>query len=546
MPYTNAQLQAASSDFRATYGRMPDELAIRFALNMLATFERHNCPIYDERTGEVIEGEPFIVEEEISYWIPAARGERWRAWRGNVRQFRTVKHYYADEESAIEDGCRHCDCCGSWYYKDNVGDDLEVYDNWYCSYSCASEAGWACCDRCGDWVRESDAYIVNNGDYYYYCDDVCAERDGWVRCEHCDGWMHEDNAYEVDGETWCESCADYYSSVCDECRERYPDRDIEYDEERDQHLCSECRGECRHHRSRPTRSRSFSNLLHEYGWAPRIEFFHTVGVWNAYSPKPPLFMGVELETDGGSNRAEYVEKLGSIEGFCDYFWMTKDSSLNNGVEITSQPCTLDFHESMLETVYGEISKAAVEFGYRSHDGGRCGLHVHVNRSFFGKDRRVQDAGGYKLMRLLQRFEQAFTLFSRRTDNYWCSYKMGNRDYKLKDDEVKANRAGKDEAGLLQKAGQMTWNETTHAQALNFQHDNTFEFRIFRGTLKWTTYFACLGMVDGLCRTVKKHGSVWVESVNWYDLMDEVIANCENEFATECLCAYLDEKELRRR
>ena len=542
MPYTNAQLQAASSDFRATYGHMPDEMAIRLALDMLAEFERHNCPVYDERTGEVIEGEPFVIETLRGRRVPAPR----RYWRDWVWEGYIVKHFYADEQSAIEDGCRQCEWCGNWHHHSDLGDDVEVNNDWYCSYDCAHEDGWETCNYCGEWVRNDESIYIDHGDYPYYCDESCAERDGWVRCERCDEWVHEDYTWSVGDEHWCEPCADYHSATCEECDERYPNDEIEYDEERDQYLCPECRGECSHHRSRQPRNRRWDNLLHEYGWAPRIEFFHTVGVWNAYSPKPPLFMGVELETDGGSNRAEYVEKLGSIDGFCDHFWMTKDSSLNNGVEITSQPCTLDFHEELLEKVYEEISKAAVEFGYRSHDGGRCGLHVHVNRSFFGKDKRLQDAGGYKLMRLLQRFEQAFTLFSRRTDNYWCNYKMGNRDYKLKDDEVKANRTGKDEAGLLQKASQMTWNETTHAQALNFQHDATFEFRIFRGTLKWTTYFACLGMVDGLCRTVKKHGSIWVEEVNWYDLMDEVIANCENEYATECLTAYLDEKELRRR
>lgn len=544
MPYTNAQLQAASSDFRATYGHMPDDMAIHLALDMLAEFEHHNCPVYDERTGEVIDGEPFVVETVITFWIPASREERhYHCWRGQVRQTRIVEHYYVDEDSAYEDGCRKCDNCGEWRYKDNLGDDLYVGDNWYCCYDCSREAGWETCERCGEWVDEYDRVIVDTNDYHVYCDEICAERDGWTRCDHCEEWVDGDYTWSVGDESWCESCADYHSAECDECGERYPDDDIEYDEERDQNLCPCCRGEIRHHRSTGGHSPRAEYCLHSYGWTPVLTFRTLDEGYNRWQKKQPLFLGVELETDGGNNRFEYVCKLASIPLFNDHFWMTEDSSLSAGVEITGHPMTLDYHETLLQTVYEEISKAAIEFGFRSHDGGRCGLHVHVNRDFFGQDKRLQDAGGYKLMRLLQRFEKLFTMFSRRENNRWCQYRTYNDGYKL-NDEVKVCRVEKNEEGLLQVSGRMVADEKAHAQCINFEHAATFEFRIFRGTLKWTTYFACLAMVDGLCHTVKQHGSIWVESVCWIDLMAEVVRNCTNPFAAECLCNYLDDKGLR--
>ena len=535
MPYTSEQLQTVSTKFRNVFrGHMPDAIAVQISLDALAKYERENCPIRDERTGEIIEGEPFVVESQLGYFIPAPRDERWRAWRGIVSRSVIVEHFYVDEESAREDGCRQCERCGEWHHHSDLDDDLEIDGDWYCSYDCAHEDGWESCVRCGEWVHIDDAIVIESGDYPVFCSSYCAEQFGWSRCENCDEWT--DETWTVGGDEWCEHCMDYYSSGCDDCGERWPEDDIEYDEENDMYLCPDCRGEHRHV------SRANTDCqLHDYGWKPVLEF-RTLGEWSYYDKKQPLFMGVELETDGGEDRSGYVGRLASIPTFGDYFWMTKDSSLRNGVEITGHPMTLEFHEDLLEKVYEEIRKAAIEFGYRSHDGGRCGLHVHVNRNFFGQDKRLQDAGGYKLIRLLQRFEPAFTLFSRRTDNYWCNYKLAT-DYAIKD-EVKISRAGKDEGGSIQKAASLTYNERTHAQCLNFQHSQTFEFRIFRGTLKWTTYFACLGMVDGLCRTVKKHGSVWVENVGWLDLMDEVIENCSTEYARECLCNYLDEKGLR--
>lgn len=536
MPYTTEQLQAASTRFRNILsGHMPDAIAVLASLSHLAECEAVNRNLRDELTGELIVGEPLTVYEGMASCIAGCR----RGWDGELRSvFRSYPvgaHHFANEENARAAGWMECAHCGVWFHPDHDSEYEIVNGDAFCSTDCISEYGYYTCEYCGDWVHEDDALYACD---YYYCDDSCAERNGLVLCDRCEEWHSEDDTRTVynggDAELWCSGCVDYAARWCDSCEEYHHEDDVCYDDESGMDLCDDCRDNGR---------RRHADELHEYGWQPyRLEFYSLDG-YDRFAKKQPRFYGVELETDGGSDRDAYVSRLAETEGFSEHFWMTRDSSLCDGVEITGHPMTLSYHMS-LAPLYCEISKAAREFGFKSHDGGRCGLHIHVNRNSFGRDKRLQDVAAYKMMRLLQRFERAFTIFTRRTENSWCSYTTSYRgDYKL-DDTPKASRNGKSEDGVLQAANKMECDEKSHSQCINFEHSNTFEFRIFRGTLKWSTYFASLALVDGLCETAMRHGSTWVEGVTWYDLVDEVVANVSDDTARMCLVNYLSERGLR--
>lgn len=432
---------------------------------------------------------------------------------------------FCSEACAIGDGYRECDGCGEWGCEDEG--ILTMDGNWYCNEDCAHDYGYECCERCGEWT---DDYIIpENGDAIY-CSEDHAVRDGLYCCERCGEWrnpnarnewgpyeVHTQNTWQT--ESWCEDCYESHAFRCERCDECYDDDWYAGDG-----CCTECgNGE--------------SENLHEYGWTPSLCFYGQC-VWSSDTP----FLGIELETDSGSERGDYCDELAAIiaEGCCfdGHYWMTEDGSLTNGVEITSHPMTLGFHEVMLP-VYREINETAKRYGYVSHDSGNCGLHIHVNRSFFGDTVEAQEAAGYKMMRALQRFERQFTEFSRRTSNNWCHYgygedfepvkKAGKVQYTMADFKRKAKRACECRA---------------HSQALNFQHMNTFEFRIFRGTLKVETLFASMGLVNGLCHVAKNRGSLHFETVDWYTLVDEIVEACDSEYATECLVDYLDSKNLR--
>lgn len=393
---------------------------------------------------------------------------------------------------------------------------------WFACEDDAREAGYELCGECGEWFDSNSRRAVILDDYdASFCSATCANRSGYFRCGYCLDWHNENSMYTVivseDGETayWCEDCYESHARDCYRCGDSVHEDVVHYDEYDDPYCPSCARRHC-------------ANGLHEYGYTPELVF--------RGNAKNSPYLGVELETDGGNERASYVNDLGNIEGFNEHFYMTKDGSLNNGVEITSHPCTLSYHANELYEMYESIRSTALGYGFQSHNGGRCGLHVHLNRDFFGKSIDSQDVGGYKMMRLLQRFEANFTKFSRRRDNGWCNY-YTNQNY------------GPDEQGepdsisrVLDKARDMKY-ERRHEQALNFQHDATFEFRIFRGTLNLSTFFASLGMVNGLAHVAKMHSAHYVETVEWSELMRDVVKACDEPKSREFLREYLESKEL---
>ena len=437
--------------------------------------------------------------------------------------------YYADGsvycsvDCAEADGCAICENCGDPIDHEE-GESLYIdYEN-YCSSDCARDAGYECCDECGEWYTRDDGEEIEQWTgryttYYNFCSERCAVDHGFRRCENCDEWVHEDYTHEVrtsnGWEVWCENCGED-TFTCERCDNTYSEDLYGGDG-----LCERCY------------NRNISGL-HEYGWTPILTYY---GITPGHYTRNTPLLGIELETDSGEDRRAYVQALSELDGFNERFWMTKDSSLNNGVEITSHPMTLAYHEEIVE-MYRAFYTVARRYGYVSHNSGNCGLHVHVNREFFGQNKAVQDAGGYKMLRALQRFERQFTIFSRRQNNDWCGYRT-------REDFTPKKKAGHIEYSMrdmLRKANTASANYE-HSQCLNFQHGQTFEFRIFRGTLKTETLFACFGLVNGLCHTAKAHGSVWFETKSWYDLRDEMIARCDNDYARECLVEYLEEKGL---
>lgn len=407
---------------------------------------------------------------------------------------------------------------------------VEIDGKSYCDSACANNDGYFLCKECDEWFEGSDGIHVDFiGDF---CSERCARNYGLFRCENCNDWHTEDEARTVynygNEEVWCERCRDYEASYCDNCEEYYPRDDVSYVEETGDYLCSCCMEDYERECS--------SSHLHYYSWTPLLNFYN-VGEDN------PLYTGIELETDGGAKRGRYCDELHEIhignKRFADHFYMTEDSSLSNGVEITGHPMTLKYQVQM-HSVYEEIRQIALRYGFGSHDGGRCGQHIHVNQSFFGKTRIARENAYFRLLRLMQRHERKFHIFSRRTSTNWCDYNT-SVDYSAKDDVVKI-LPHTSEPSVFDKASSAACR-SFHSQCVGFR-DETIEFRIFRGTLKLETMYANLAMVDGLCRTVKERGSYWCESVNWYDLMDEVVKRVDDDFARECLVNYLDNKGLR--
>jgi hypothetical protein len=190
----------------------------------------------------------------------------------------------------------------------------------------------------------------------------------------------------------------------------------------------------------------------------------------------------------------------------------EDGSLNAGMEIVLQPATLTYHLQGFDYAKGfEVLK---RFGYNSHDTETCGLHVHINRNFFGTARSTQLYNGAKMVYLLEKYWNDFVLFSRRTQS--TLGRWANK-LDLKDDFDKQNDDMKTSANLSTMfIGK--YNQSKYV-ALNVGHTNTFELRIFRGTLNLRTYYATLQFVDNFARLVKHTSLMDLPTIKFDDIIN---------------------------
>jgi hypothetical protein len=229
------------------------------------------------------------------------------------------------------------------------------------------------------------------------------------------------------------------------------------------------------------------------------------------SEATPLYMGVELETDteytqsgdedddsssdvhyDGDEHDRNANLVLQTISSDDLVFAKADGSLSSGFEMVSQPITLAKHLTKVNWKQGfDILE---KLGYKSHNTSSCGMHVHVNRDFFGKSKVIQNVNASKIAYLFTNLSTDLIRFTRRKEynlNRWAG--IQNIHYVL--NGVKTKKS-------LQSAFRRLYPARNKYVALNTMHANTYEFRIFRGTLNYNTFVATLQLVDNMCRMVK--------------------------------------------
>ena len=221
------------------------------------------------------------------------------------------------------------------------------------------------CDICG---REHPLSELKEFDGVLLCES-CWNSETIV-CEQCGRriWL-DDN--EGDGDTpLCGQCYDRYYITCADCGRTIHQNDAYYEDEDDYTArCYSCH--CRHAEHR---------VIHDYYYKPEPIFY---GEGNRY-------FGVELEIDDGgedNTNAEKIERIANSEN--ELIYIKHDGSLSEGMEIVTYPMSLDFH--LHQMPWADVLAKARNMGYRSHQSGTCGLHVHVNRTAFGETEEEQEA-----------------------------------------------------------------------------------------------------------------------------------------------------------
>ena len=245
----------------------------------------------------------------------------------------------------------------------------------------------------------------------------------------------------------------------------------------------------------PCRSRRFITPYHHY--RPQLTFYKK-------GSEDDLFLGVELEVDDGGEIHEHAARVMDIVNENGMFiYCSHDGSLSEGFEIITMPATNAYHHSIRDT-YEKMGRELKEMGYHSHNTSTCGIHVHFNRNFFGKNEEEDIS---KLLYLVEKFWDEIVIFSR-------------RDYRSLDRYAKKPDTPSDE--FIDE-----WNKSDshdgHYYAVNITNSDTIELRMFRGTLNMDSYMAILDFVDRLARVAKEKTVNEIQSLPFEALLSDSAA-----------------------
>lgn len=344
----------------------------------------------------------------------------------------------------------------------------------------------------------ADLFNRKFSDTYECCDD----------CGHIDASDRGEMVYE--GDYWvCQSCVDDNYRWSDR-RDTYITTDDWYDEDSDDDEDED----------------DEDRIIGDYHDSKGV-VGHIPSKYDAYKspdkPHRPVLLGMELEvevsndyTSGDKARElydaiKYINVNGETHQYC---FIERDGSLNHGFEIVTGYTGLDVHAKQLQ-----FFKTPWR-GVRSHDTRTCGLHVHIDKagmSLFHACKMVffiNDSNNQKLIKDIAR--------------------RANADYA----QIKNKKASYQWLKRAKSTGNpLNYLNEERREALNFQNDNTIEFRLFKGTLRYETIMACLEFTYATWFFCRETGVTELTTANFIDF----IGKPQNREHTKFLRSYLKEK-----
>lgn len=337
-----------------------------------------------------------------------------------------------------------------------------------------------------------------------------------IICSNCGAILNEENVRTFGSVVLCETCYDENTVECENCGTRIWADDAEGNS--DCVLCHDC------YDRNYTNCECCGRLIHNddaYYFDEYDDYPYCLSCYEKreeapiktynYKPKPifygegELFMGVELEIDKGGEYDENAKVLQDIANSKETrIYCKHDGSINDGFEIVSHPMTLEYHTNNMN--WQEIFEKAVNMDYRSHNTETCGLHIHVNRNAFDEQENVQEAVIGRIVFFVEKHWNELVKLSRRAPynlNRWASrYATISSTTKETYDKAKGKCLGR-------------------YVAVNLENANTVEFRMFRGTLRYSTFIATLQLVYEICRFAMMLSDRELEEMTWSDFVMKI-------------------------
>lgn len=206
--------------------------------------------------------------------------------------------------------------------------------------------------------------------------------------------------------------------------------------------------------------------------------------------------GFELEvtcsnvTSSSLTAEELATKL--EETFPDLFVYEHDSSIGNGVEIISQPMTWKWFLNN-QYIFIDLLNICLDSGFSSHNGNKCGLHVHIGRQalrgFDNDNDRITESKVITNMNfILERYQKEIFKFSRRTTSSYIQWASNRTELIDIDGHAFID---KDKIRVINQQNR------TRYTALNLANNKTVEYRFLRGTLRYETFFISMNLIKNM-------------------------------------------------
>lgn len=308
-----------------------------------------------------------------------------------------------------------------------------------------------------------------------YC-DVC-KSEIFDKCDDCLEWGLLDDMRSGPGDTGlCQDCYDHNYFCCDGCTEIYHNDHYATDGQ-----CEDCYEEEEEESEMP------GSAINSHGYDAR-RALRMLG-----SPEDGLHFGIELEVEvqSGKRSVSSLSVQESLEGFAI---LKDDSSLKNGFEIVTAPAEYRLHYKKWQPFFDKVKEYKSDYGMKSFDTTTCGMHIHFSRNAATE---IQLA---KIMCFLHNpvNKNFVETIAGRPANSYCKYTPKTF--------ATAERETRSVSG-------------DRYQALNITNKSTAEVRIFKGTLKQSSFFKNLEFVHALIHFTKPGSRTLDNSISYTKFLE---------------------------
>lgn len=243
--------------------------------------------------------------------------------------------------------------------------------------------------------------------------------------------------------------------------------------------------------------------IHQFNYVPK----HIKHFMPGESEDTTLLLGAEIEVGGNNNISSDNDKNSTVKKCIqimngsdsdeeNLIYSTHDSTVQ--IEFDTMPCSLEFHKNKMN--YREMFEYLDKEGYKGHDCETAGLHIHANHSYLGKSRISQELVISKILYILEKFNDEICVIARRDNDY---------------SEFAGEKQNED--SIVELYGK--YKDKGKRAALNLQHKDTIEFRMFKSTLKYETFILTLEFVKDIIDYAKSVDIEEIELAKWSDLMN---------------------------